>query len=290
LVKIALDVLNQILITLWHVVPWLAGIGLVFAVLSRLSPCNQGRPWWEKRGLATDLAYWIFVPIFTRYLRIWVTVTFTIWLFHISDGQKIAAFYANGHGPVSALPLWFQAVLYLVGTDFMLYWSHRAFHQGALWKYHAVHHATQDLDWISAARFHPLNLMFGVAAADIVALLCGISPQIFVVMGPVNIITSCLVHANLNWTFGPLRHVIASPVFHRWHHDKKTHGRNFSGSLSLWDWMFGTYHMPEGALPQSYGIDDRNMPEGLFAQIVYPLTQSAEPVSIAQGGLAEPTA
>jgi sterol desaturase/sphingolipid hydroxylase (fatty acid hydroxylase superfamily) len=270
--------------------PWLAGAGLVFAVLSRLSPCNQGRPWWEKRGLATDLAYWIFVPIFTRYLRIWVTVTFTVWLFHISDGQKIADFYANGHGPVAALPLWFQAVLYLVGTDFMLYWSHRVFHQGALWKYHAVHHATQDLDWISAARFHPLNLMFGVAAADIAALLCGISPQIFVVMGPVNTITSCLVHANLNWTFGPLRHVIASPVFHRWHHDEKTHGRNFAGSLSLWDWMFGTYHMPEGALPQSYGIDDRNMPEGLFAQIVYPLTQGAGPADIAQAGLAEPTA
>ncbi len=93
--KIALDVLYQMLITLWHVLPWLAGAGLVFAVLSRLSPCNQGRPWWEKRGLVTDFAYWIFVPIFTRYLRIWVTVTLTIWLFHISDGQKIADFYCT---------------------------------------------------------------------------------------------------------------------------------------------------------------------------------------------------
>ena len=286
--KLALDVLNQIQITLWHVLPWLAASGLVFAVLSHIAPCNQGRPWWEKRGLVTDLSYWIFVPIFTRYLRIWVTVTVTVWLFHINDGQKIVDFYAHGHGPVAQLPLWFQAILYLVGTDFALYWSHRAFHRGALWKYHAVHHVSEDLDWISAARFHPLNLMFGTAAIDIVALLCGISPDIFIVMGPVNTISSCLVHANLNWTFGPLRRVIASPVFHRWHHDEKTCDKNFAGSLALWDWMFGTFHMPEGALPQSYGIDDKNMPEGLFAQIVYPVMQEdrAEPGA---GALAEPT-
>ncbi len=50
-------------------------------------------------------------------------------------------------------------------------------------------------------------------------------------MGPFNTITSCLVHANLNWTFGPLRHVLVSPVFHRWHHDEKTYDRNFAGTL-----------------------------------------------------------
>src|SRR5579875_2780446 len=90
LVRIAFDILSQILITLWHVAPWLLVAGLVFAALSHFSPCNQGRPWWKKRGLATDLSYWIFVPIFTRYLRIWVTVAITVWLFHMTDGQKIA--------------------------------------------------------------------------------------------------------------------------------------------------------------------------------------------------------
>ena len=26
------------------------------------------------------------------------------------------------------------------------------------------------------------------------------------------------VHASVNWDFGPLRYVVATPVFHRWHH------------------------------------------------------------------------
>ncbi|HMH66043.1 MAG TPA: sterol desaturase family protein [Rhizomicrobium sp.] len=271
--KLAFEALDQVLITLWHVMPWLAGLGLGFALLSRLTPCNEGAPWWHKRGLFTDVCYWIFVPVFTRYLRIWLTVCLTIWIFHISDGQKIGDFYLHGHGPVSHLPLWLQAIGYVVATDFALYWIHRGFHRGLLWKYHAVHHASEDLEWTSASRFHPVNLALGAAAVDVVALLCGVSPDIFLVVGPFDIITSCMVHANLNWTFGPLRYVVASPVFHRWHHVANLRDKNFAGTLALWDLMFGTYHMPEGVLPSGYGIDDKEMPEGLMRQLAYPLLQ-----------------
>ena len=273
--KLALAALDQLLVTLWHTLPWLAGLGLVFAVLSRLSPCNAGKPWWRKRGLATDLSYWIFVPIFLRYLRIWVTVWLTIMIFHINDGQKIADFYLHGHGPLSTMPLWIQGLIYLVGADFVLYWIHRAFHQGFAWKYHAVHHAPRDVDWTSAARFHPVNLALGTAAVDIAFLLAGVSPDIFLVIGPFNIITSCMVHANLNWTFGPLRYVLVSPVFHRWHHAMDVRDRNFASTFAIWDVMFATAYMPQGVLPQSYGIDDEAMPEGLMPQLVYPLLQKA---------------
>ena len=117
---IAYQVLVQILLTLWHVLPWLVAVGLGFAILSRWSPCNEGRPWWEKRGLFTDLCYWIFAPVFTRYIRIWLTVALTIVLFGISDGQQISEFYKNGQGPLSHLPLWVQGALYVVLTDFVL--------------------------------------------------------------------------------------------------------------------------------------------------------------------------
>jgi sterol desaturase/sphingolipid hydroxylase (fatty acid hydroxylase superfamily) len=271
--KLALEVLDQILLTLWHVLPWLAGLGVCFAVLSRLSPCNEGKVWWEKRGLVTDLSYWIFVPIFTRYLRIWVTVCLTIWLFHISDGQKIADFYENGHGPLSHLPLWLQGIGYLLASDFALYWIHRGFHRGGLWKYHAVHHATEELEWTSAARFHPLNIALGTAAVDVALLLAGFSPNIFLVIGPFNTITSCMVHANLNWTFGPLRYLFVSPVFHRWHHVETVCDKNFASTFSIWDVMFGTCYMPAHVLPSGYGIADKAMPEGLLGQLAYPLRQ-----------------
>ncbi len=266
----------QFFITLWHVVPWLVGAGIVFAGLSAISPCNEGRPWWKKRGLGTDLAYWLFVPVFSRYLRIWVTVLGTMLIFGITNGDAIARFYDHGHGALGRLPLWAQAAIYLVATDFVLYWSHRLFHRGFLWKYHAIHHASEDVEWISASRFHPVNLALGTCAVDIAALLSGISPEIFIVMGPFNTIASLFVHANLDWTLGPLKYLVVSPVFHRWHHASRVRDRNFASTFSLWDRLFGTYYMPEGVLPDGYGIDDKAMPEGLMPQLVYPLLQAAE--------------
>src|SRR5207302_10436670 len=56
--------------------------------------------------------------------------------------------------PISwaALPFWLQVVLYLVISDFLLYWIHRIFHGPRMWKYHAVHHSSEHVDWVSAAR------------------------------------------------------------------------------------------------------------------------------------------
>jgi len=34
-------------------------------------------------------------------------------------------------------------------------------------KYHAIHHSSEDLDWISAARFHPVNLFLGTILVDV---------------------------------------------------------------------------------------------------------------------------
>lgn len=269
--QLAREAAEQFFVTLWHVLPWMAAMGLVFSILSAFMPCNPGKPWWKKDGLLTDLGYWIFIPVFTRYLRIWVTVVGTILIFGISDGKAIADFYQTGHGWIGTLPLWAQGAIFLLVSDFVLYWSHRLFHRGMLWKYHAVHHAPEQVEWISAARFHPVNLMLGSVITDVALLLAGVSPEVFIVLGPFNTIVSVYVHANLNWTLGPFRYVFVSPVFHRWHHDRTVPDRNFASTFPVWDLMFGTFHMPRGALPQDYGITGKAMPEGLLPQLLYPL-------------------
>ena len=78
--------------------------------------------------------------------------------------------------------------------------------------------------------------------------------------------TALFVHANLNWTFGPLKYVIATPVFHRWHHGPPHLGgnKNFAPTFALWDYLFGTFYMPEGELPKEYGVDDPHMPQGFL--------------------------
>jgi sterol desaturase/sphingolipid hydroxylase (fatty acid hydroxylase superfamily) len=268
---VAADVINGFAHTLLRVMPYVAGMGVVFAALSWFTPCNEGKPWWQKRGLVTDLCYWFIVPVFTRYGRIGFTIPPTVYLLG-SHAQGLIVFFEHGHVVISRLPFLVQFRLYLLSTEFALYWIHRGFHMARLWKYHAVHHSTEDLEWISAARFHPVNLLLGSVLVDVAALLAGFSPDIFLIMAPLDTVTSGWVHANLNWTLGPLKYVFAGPVFHRWHHDRDALGRNFASTFSLFDVMFGTFYMPKGELPNNYGLKENDMPESFGLQLLYPLT------------------
>jgi sterol desaturase/sphingolipid hydroxylase (fatty acid hydroxylase superfamily) len=171
--NLALEVVEMLGQTIAKVVPITVALALVFSVLTHFWACNPGKPWWRKRELVTDICYWFFVPLFARVLRIGLLVLGAGVIFNIHDADELIAFYDNGHGPLSELPLWLQGLLFLILSDFMLYWLHRMFHGGGFWKYHAIHHSSEDLEWISAARFHPVNLFLGTIAVDVILLMEG---------------------------------------------------------------------------------------------------------------------
>ncbi|MGJ4881085.1 sterol desaturase family protein [Bradyrhizobium sp. HKCCYLRH3097] len=258
--------------TIEKVLPITLMLAVVFSVLSHFWACNPGKPWWQKRELVTDVVYWFFVPVFARVLRIGFLVLGASVVFKIRDADELIAFYENGHGPLAQLPEWLQGGLFLVLSDFMLYWTHRLFHGGEFWKYHAVHHSSEDLEWISAARFHPINLILGTIAVDVILLMAGISPNVMIWVGPFTTFHSAFVHANLNWTLGPLKYVLATPVFHRWHHTSMEQGgnTNFAGTFPIWDILFGTFRVPEGQLPMAYGKDEATMPGEFGGQLAFP--------------------
>lgn len=79
------------------------------------------------------------------------------------------------------------------------------------------------------------------------------------------------MHADLNWRFGPFRYLIASPVFHRWHHTGMQRGgmKNFTATFPVIDLIFGTYCIPKGALPDAYGIGEPEFPRSFGRQLLY---------------------
>jgi sterol desaturase/sphingolipid hydroxylase (fatty acid hydroxylase superfamily) len=268
-------IIHSMGVTVMKVVPVSIGLAVVFSVLTFFWACNPGQPWWRKRELVTDLCYWFIIPLFARYLRIGLLVMGAAFLFNITTAEGLVEFYDDGHGPLAQLPLWLQAGIFLAGSDVMMYCIHRTFHRPVLWKYHAVHHSSEDLDWISAARFHPVNIFLGSVAVDVALLLAGISPNVLVFLGPFTIAHSAFVHANLNWTLGPFRYVLAGPVFHRWHHTAADAGgnKNFASTFPVLDVLFGTFYMPKQTLPLAYGVADEGFPPGFGAQMMYPFRQ-----------------
>jgi sterol desaturase/sphingolipid hydroxylase (fatty acid hydroxylase superfamily) len=66
--------------------------------------------------------------------------------------------------------------------------------------------------------------------------------------------------------------VLASPVFHRWHHvdeDPEAHDKNFAPTFPILDVIFGTFHMPKGVRPQGFGVEGAPS-AGYLAQLAYP--------------------
>jgi sterol desaturase/sphingolipid hydroxylase (fatty acid hydroxylase superfamily) len=248
---------------------WLAGLAVAFGILSRLMPCNPGTYWWKDlRAFGTDLIYWFIVPLFLRIFRTMMMAVAMALVFGDTDQRVL---------PVIHLPLWQQCVLILLIQDVIMYWIHRLFHCRLAWKFHAIHHSPKVLDWTATTRFHPINNLLEFALADIAVLLMGFSLEALLFLVPINLIYSTMVHANLNWTFGPLRYFFASPVFHRWHHTTLEEGinKNFAPTFPFLDVIFGTFHMPPGKLPEQFGTGEPDFPQGFWGQFFHPFRASA---------------
>ena len=72
---------------------------------------------------------------------------------------------------------WLPVVGFLL-FDFVSYWTHRFYHEiPILWKFHAIHHSTEHLDWVSGFRAHPFDGTL-IAPAFAFLIAAGFSPEI----------------------------------------------------------------------------------------------------------------
>lgn len=261
----------------------LAVLGIVFGVLERLAPAVPGQPRW-RRDSATDLAYWFFTPLVTKtltVLAIGVALVAVALLHGVSlERGSLEAFLAP-RGPIARQPGWLQAIELLLLADLIAYGMHRLLHRRPLWRFHAVHHSSTQVDWLSSVRVHPVNDALTRVAQAVPLVLLGFDLRALAAVVPVLLLWTLFLHANVPWSFGPLRHVIASPAFHRWHHAAEEQGldRNFAGLFPVFDLLFGTFYLPRDRRPQVYGIPGGDVPAGLWRQLWYPFRRS--PASVA---------
>ena len=179
---------------------------------------------------------------------------------------------ASFQGMVGGLPYWVQIPAVIVLSDLGFYWTHRMFHAVPwLWRFHSIHHSIEELDWLAAARVHPVDqiLTKGVSLIPVFAL--GFSEWAIGVYALLYQWQAVLIHSNVRVGFGPLRFLFVSPEFHHWHHSnhREARDRNFAGQLSFLDALFGSFHLPRGQIPTTYGLD-RPMPQRYVRQLLYP--------------------
>ena len=175
-------------------------------------------------------------------------------------------------GAVASQPVWLQLIEVLLVADLGFYAAHRLFHSvPALWRIHQVHHSIEEMDWLAAARVHPVDQILTKSASLLPVFALGFSGWAIAAFALLYHWHSLLLHSNLRLSFGPLNRLIASPNFHHWHHcrDREAWDRNFAGQLALWDFLFGTAYLPRGRTVERFGIGE-TVPETYPAQLAHP--------------------
>ena len=174
---------------------------------------------------------------------------------------------------IFTLPLFIQVFLIMLATDFIQYWLHYAFHKVPfLWRFHSIHHSTQALDWIAGARMHFFEIAILRSMTALPMMTLGFDPAAIQVYLVIVYFYSALVHSDLGINLTFIKRFLVTPRFHHWHHgsEREAIDINFSIHFPLFDWLFGTYHMPEDRWPDKYGVAGEDMPKGYFRQFIHP--------------------
>ncbi len=249
---------------------WLLLLMIIFVPLERMFAVHPHKVF--RKSLATDLGYYFLSSLLPKMLLV-VPMALIAWGLHYVVPGGL-------HSRVAGLPLWARFAAALVVGEVGFYWGHRWAHEiPLLWRFHAIHHSAEEIDWLVNTRAHPFDIVF--------VRLCGFVPMYALglaqpMMGKrvdvvpllvmlVATLWGFFIHANVRWRFGPLEWLIATPGFHHWHHTNDEHiNKNYASMLPWVDKLFGTWYMPKKQWPTKYGIDGIMAPN-LTGQLLQPL-------------------
>lgn len=241
-------------------------LAVVFVPLERLFPARPGQRIFRAE-VATDLFFFL-----GQYLAFATLATSVLGLVHRQLVPSLAAI--GTRDLVAALPVPVQGAIALIFGDFLVYWFHRACHSvPLLWRFHAVHHSVEHLDWLAAHREHPLDGIATQLLLNLPGMLLGVS---FEAMGAIVVLRgmwAIFIHSNVSLPVGPLRYVLGEPALHHFHHARVPETKhNFANLAPYLDLAFGTYHRPDKEDYELGLVDPR--PRGYVAQLIHPLLPS----------------
>ena len=119
-----------------------------------------------RRGWRTDLAYFFVSHLLVQLLAL-ATVAPAMLLFRWAAWPALQP-------AVAAQPLALQLIEAVLAADLASYAAHRAFHAVPwLWRFHAIHHSSESLDWLAGSRLHLLDVVVTRAIAFVPLFVLG---------------------------------------------------------------------------------------------------------------------
>ncbi len=219
----------------------------------------------------------------------WAISSITIATFIIKSFRFFFGESPSLHFSDLSVAVLFTAISYLI-SDFFRFYFHYLLHKFAfLWEIHKVHHSAIVMTPLTVHRAHPIESIISTLRN---ALSTGMASGIFIylfanqvtgfdiigvnVFGFLfNIIGSNLRHSHIRLSYGPLEYLFLSPAQHQIHHgaSPKHHHKNMGIGLSLWDQIWGTFHIEKKYKKIDFGLEhgiinhDFNLVSAIFSPI-----------------------
>ena len=192
-------------------------------------------------------------------------------------------FYSVGLNPKSFafvnildFPLAIQLLVFFVILDFVQWVTHILLHKIPLfWQFHKIHHSVKEMGFAAHLRYHWMeNILYKPLKTFGVMLLGGFEPEQAYIVHFIAVAIGHLNHANIKFSWGPLKYLLNNPIMHLHHHayalPKGKFGVNFGISLSLWDYLFNTHHVPDSDGSIKIGFPgDEKLPNSFLKQLLY---------------------
>jgi sterol desaturase/sphingolipid hydroxylase (fatty acid hydroxylase superfamily) len=196
----------------------------------------------------------------------------------LTNGVLGGMIMAFGKPAPSALPDFVSraiiTVLLFLAYEFGYWLDHYLKHRiPMLWELHKVHHTAEVLTPLTSFRMHPFDTwIFGNILAVCAALTNGVAAYMFgdtayqYALSGNNIILVVFIHIYVHlqhthlWISfrGLLGRVFISPAHHQVHHSTNPahFNKNLGSCLAIWDWLFGTLHVPARAREKlTFGVE-----------------------------------
>jgi sterol desaturase/sphingolipid hydroxylase (fatty acid hydroxylase superfamily) len=258
---------------------WLGLLMAVFPPIERFWALHPQRLF--RKAFGTDLVYYFVSGIVPK---MFLVLPLTVLAAAVHHWLPVALYQMTAE-----MPLAIRLIAALVVGEVGAYWGHRWSHEiPLLWRFHAIHHSAEEMDWLVNSRVHPVDIIFTRLCGLIPMYALGLAQPMGNRLDLVPVLVSIIgtawgffIHSNVNWRLGWLEWIISTPAFHHWHHTNdgpEVVNKNYSAMLPWVDRCFGTFYLPNHQWPAKYGIDSA-MPPGFGEQMLQPLAPSAQEAS-----------